>query len=81
MDTSALFDAFNESGDDSGASDAEVVLDTSVDAGESMPKRQRTPSPPPEKRARTDAAKAAPTSKDAIVLDAFEEDLQREIKP
>ncbi|KAJ2295870.1 ATP-dependent RNA helicase mtr4, partial [Coemansia sp. RSA 2706] len=81
MDTSALFDAFNESGDDSGASDAEVVLDTSVDASESMPKRQRTPSPPPEKRARTDAAKAAPTSKDAIVLDAFEEDLQREIKP
>ncbi|KAJ2549311.1 ATP-dependent RNA helicase mtr4 [Coemansia sp. RSA 1878] len=43
-------------------------------------KRQCSPSPAPEKRLRRDAG-LEPMGKDAIVLDSFEEDLQREVKP
>ncbi|KAJ2121206.1 ATP-dependent RNA helicase mtr4, partial [Coemansia sp. RSA 720] len=84
MDTKELFDVFNESDDDSGASDVDVgpVADQDTDMQDDLvsPKRQRSPSPAPEKRMRKDAG-SEPMGKNAIVLDSFEEDLQREVKP
>ncbi|KAJ2701862.1 ATP-dependent RNA helicase mtr4 [Coemansia sp. IMI 203386] len=92
MDTSELFDVFNESGDESSGSDVEEMPQT---ASVSATKRETTEADEEEnddvlnsKRMRkdTDAAEDIKTSagKDtarALVLDAFEEDLQREIKP
>ncbi|KAJ2831705.1 ATP-dependent RNA helicase mtr4 [Coemansia erecta] len=96
MDTKELFDVFNESDDDSGASDVDVgpvadqdadmdvgpIADPDADMQDDLvtSKRQRSPSPAPEKRLRKDAG-LEPMGKDAIVLDSFEEDLQREVKP
>ncbi|KAJ2222042.1 hypothetical protein EV180_004445, partial [Coemansia sp. RSA 518] len=96
MDTKELFDVFNESDDDSGASDVDVgpvadqdadmdvgpVADPDADMQDDLvtSKRQRSPSPAPEKRLRKDAGLET-MGKDAIVLDSFEEDLQREVKP
>ncbi|KAJ2394421.1 ATP-dependent RNA helicase mtr4, partial [Coemansia sp. RSA 2559] len=87
MDTDALFNVFNEGSDASDVSDIEeAATTTATAASEAELKRKQDAFSAEEassestKRAKgtTLAAKVGP---DAIVLDSFEEDLHREIKP
>ncbi|KAJ2630557.1 ATP-dependent RNA helicase mtr4 [Coemansia sp. RSA 1290] len=81
MDTKALFDVFNEAGSDSDGSDTEmppVVTASEAHVETTAPKRKQAAAEAAPKRVRTETEAAG---KNAIVLDSFEEDLQREIKP
>ncbi|KAJ2609671.1 ATP-dependent RNA helicase mtr4 [Coemansia sp. RSA 1365] len=94
MDSKALFDVFNGGGDDSGDSDVEMsqtatptaagkTEETTKDNSTDLSGRKHVidnAADVDEKRARKEVG-GAPSAPNAIVMDSFEEDLQREIKP